>query len=127
MFTHPFFNRVLAMTICEYCGRVHQATEIDRRFCSLVCRTQYDEWPLFHQSAALLEEQRQQGQMLRTYLSSILKAAGRLLHQAETLTAEQQLENQREWLATITAQEKQMLSLSDIFEGEGPTQPPTTD
>jgi hypothetical protein len=121
MFTHPFFNRVLAMTICEYCGRVHQATEIDRRFCSLVCRTQYDEWPLFHRPAALLEEQRQQGQMLRTYLSSVLKAAGRLLHQAETLTAEQQLENQREWLATITAQEKQMLSLSDIFEGEVPT------
>jgi hypothetical protein len=128
MFEHPFINRVLVMTICEYCGRVHQAFEIDRRFCSLVCRTQYDERPIFYQPAALLEAQRKQGQLLRSYLSTILKAAGQFLHQAETLTPEQQLANQNAWLATITAQEKQMLSLSNIFDVDVPyTPPPTAD
>lgn len=124
MFANPFFNRVLAMTICEFCGRVHQATDIDRRFCSLVCRNQYDERPIFYQPAALLEEQRQQGQLLRTYLSSVLKAAGQFLHQAETLTPEQQLANQHAWLTIIAAQEKQMLLLSDVFAVDVPYTPP---
>lgn len=124
MFEDPFFNRVLVMTICEFCGRVHQATEIDRRFCSLVCRNQYDERPLFYQPAALLEEQRQQGQLLRSYMSTILKAAGQFLHQAETLTPEQQLANQHAWLATIVAQEKHMLSLSSVFDVDVPYTPP---
>jgi hypothetical protein len=124
MFERPLINRALAMTICEFCGRVHQATEIDRRFCSLVCRTQYDERPIFYQPAALLEEQRQQGQLLRSYMSTVLKAAGQFLHQAETLTPEQQLANQREWLATITAQEKHMLLLSNVFDVDLPCTPP---
>ncbi|GAB3639304.1 hypothetical protein GCM10027422_48950 [Hymenobacter arcticus] len=126
MFARPFFNRALAMTICECCGRVHQATEIDRRFCSLMCRNQYDERPIFYQPAALLEAQRQQGQLLRSYVSTILKAAGQFLHQAETLTPEQQLANQHAWLTTIAAQEKQILSLSDVFAVDVPYTPPPT-
>jgi hypothetical protein len=124
MFEHPFVNRVLVMTICECCGRVHQAAEIDRRFCSLICRTQYDERPIFYQPAALLEEQRQQGQLLRSYMSTVLKAAGQFLQQAETLTPEQQLANQRDWLATITAQEKHMMLLSNVFDVDVPYTPP---
>jgi hypothetical protein len=123
MFGGPLINRVLAMTICEFCGRVHQASEIDRRFCSLICRTQYDERPIFYQPAALLEEQRQQGQLLRSYLSTVLKAAGQFLQQAETLTPEQQLANQRDWLAAITAQEKPMLLLSNVFDVDVPYTP----
>lgn len=125
MFKRPFFQRVLLMTICEYCGRVHQATDIDRRFCSLVCRTLYDEHPTFYQPAALLEEQREQGRLLRSYLSTVLQAAGQFLRQAEILSPEQQLANQREWLATITAQERHLLTLSNVFEVELPdTSPP---
>jgi hypothetical protein len=124
MFEPPFFNRAFAMTICEFCGRVHQAAEIDRRFCSLICRTQYDERPIFYQPAALLEEQRQQGQLLRSYMSTVLKAARQFLQQAETLTPEQQLANQRDWLATITDQEKHMMLLSNVFDVDVPYTPP---
>lgn len=104
------------MMICEYCGRAHQATEIDRRFCSLLCRTQYDEHPFFYSPDALLEQQRQQGLMLRTYLVTISQSARQLLLQSETLNPEQQLINQRQWLTNIAAQENQMLSLSHTFE-----------
>lgn len=127
MFKLPFFPRALAMTICEYCGRVHQATAIDRRFCSLVCRMQYEQHPFFYQPAPLEEEQHQQGQMLRTHLIGLLKIAGQLLHQAETLSPEQQLHNQREWLTSITAQENSLLVLSSIFAEVPATPPPTAD
>lgn len=113
------------MTICEYCGRVHQATEIDRRFCSLVCRTLYHEHATFYQPAALLAEQREQGRLLRVYLSTVLQSAGQFLRQAETLSPEEQLTNQREWLAAIAAQEKQMLTLSNVFDLDLPTPPPS--
>ena len=112
------------MTICEYCGRVHQASEIDRRFCSLVCSTQYDQHPLLYQPDELLEEQRQQGQLLRTYLSALLQAAGQLRRQAETLSAEHQLTNLHGWLTTIAAQESQMLALSSIFDAPATPPPP---
>jgi hypothetical protein len=123
MFKHPFFQRVPIMTICECCGRVHQATEIDRRFCSMVCRAQYDEQPIFYQPAALLKEQGEQGRLLRSYLSTFLQGAEHLLQQVETLSPEQQLINQREWLTAIIAQEKTMLKLSNVFDVELPAMP----
>jgi hypothetical protein len=123
MFAHPLFNRAVTMTICEYCGRAHRATEIDDRFCSVVCRTQYHESPHAYQPDELLEEQRHQGYLLRMYLITLLKSAGQLLRQAEHLSSEQQLSNQREWMTNIAAQESQMLKLSSIFEAPAP--PPT--
>jgi len=124
MFKLPFFQRVPIMTICECCGRVHQATEIDRRFCSMVCRAQYDEQPTFYQPSVLLKEQGEQGRLLRSYLSTVLQATEQLLQQAETLSPEQQLINQREWLTTIIAQEKPLLRLSSVFDVELPDMPP---
>ena len=37
------------MNICEYCGRTHFVKQPDLRFCSFLCRSQYD-----HYSATLL-------------------------------------------------------------------------
>jgi len=47
------------------------------------------------------------------------------LHQAETLTPEQQLANQHAWLATIETQEKHVLSLSNVFDVNVPYTPPS--
>lgn len=123
MFTGSPVNRASAMTICEYCGRAHRATEIDDRFCSALCRTQYHESPDFYQPDELLAEQRYQGYLLRMYLITVLRSARQLLRQAEHLSSEQQLTNQREWMTNITAQESQMLKLSSLFEAPVPPPP----
>jgi hypothetical protein len=57
-------------------------------------------------------------------MSTVLKAARQFLQQAETLTPEQQLANQRDWLATITDQEKHMMLLSNVFDVDVPYTPP---
>jgi len=57
----------------------------------------------------------------------MLQVAGQLVRQAESLSPEQQLANQREWLTTIAAQEGQLLNLTSIFDKPTPAMPPTAD
>lgn len=104
------------MTICEFCGRAHRAVDPDCRFCSVLCREQFDNHPGFYTKSELMTEQLRQGEHLRLYLRLLMKNATLLLEQTETLSPEQQIEKLRAWIADVASKENLMLGVSDLLD-----------
>ena len=109
------------MTICEFCARPHHATDPDDRFCSFLCRNQFEEYAGGYSPSELVAEQIQQGENLRMYLRLLMRTGALLLQQTEALDFEQQTIQHRAWIMNITAKENLMLGLSNLLDP--PTQP----
>lgn len=104
------------MTICEFCARPHHATDPDDRFCSFLCRDQFEKYAAVYTPSELVAEQIKQGENLRMYLRLLMRTGALLLQQTETLDFEQQTIQHRAWIRDITAKENLMLGLSDLLE-----------
>jgi hypothetical protein len=101
------------MTICEYCGRVHQVSQPDSRFCSILCRVQYENHPTFCAPQALADEQRRSAEFLATYHVTLAKGANLLLKQTESLGLEQQVAALRDWISGAVAKESILIGLNE--------------
>jgi hypothetical protein len=104
------------MLICQYCGRLHETTQPDNRFCSIVCREEYKHY-LTQEGIgipeSLAEAQRKQTRWVASLNVAIAKAAHHLLQVTEGLDAPQQAASLRAWVTQVASTEGKVIEINE--------------
>lgn len=114
------------MTICEYCGRLHRLTHPDVRFCSLFCRTHYEQAqiPLLQLAVSAHELRLTQADSLAEHIIGITHDARRLLDATPALASEPHLSAVHTFLRSL-AEEVALAQSIHQYLADHPTDAPS--